>query len=369
MTTNIVSIGGLTIGGQAPIRVESMLKFPLSDYDMCLRQCNLLQESGCELLRVAFPESSLYHSLCRLNKESNIPIMADIHFDPELAILAMEAGCPSIRINPGNMPSNKLEGVIRKAQESGTVIRIGANSGSINTRQLQKTNGDRGKALAFAVEEQLTILQRYGFEQIILSAKSTNIAETVQANIYLGQKYSTFPIHIGITEAGPGARGLVRSAAGLSLLLAQGIGNTLRVSLTADSLLEVEAGYEILRSLGLREKGVHLISCPTCGRKRIDVASIVEKIKPLLTQVPNGITVAVMGCEVNGPREAKSADIGIAGSPRGMILFTQGRIVGECTIEDLPVKLVALIEEIKKEKKLKGEGKHSCLSVSREDIF
>ncbi len=347
-----VKIKDLKIGQNAPVRVESMLKEPLSAYNEALGQCKALQDAGCELLRVAFPHADLKGELSQLNIDLDIPVMADIHFDPDLAIAAIDAGCPAIRINPGNMPPFKLQKLIEVALERDIVIRVGANSGSINYRQLLEAQGDRALALVIAVEEQLNLLLKENFGRIILSAKSTDVKETVRANLMLSEKYPHFPLHIGITEAGPGITGLVRSAAGIGLMLAQGVGNTIRVSLTGDPVDEVEAGYEILRTLGLREHGVHLISCPTCGRRRIDVASIVERIKPFLKDFPDGLTVAVMGCEVNGPQEAKSADIGIAGSPSGMILFTKGHVVGECSLDEIPHKLVLLVESLKKNREI-----------------
>lgn len=350
MTERNVTIKKLAIGHKAPIRIESMLKEPLSSYDRVLEQCQALQKAGCELVRVAFPHKDLKTELSRLNSDIDIPLMADIHFDPDLAIEAMDAGCPAIRINPGNMPLHKLQKLIHIASERSVVIRIGANSGSINGRQLAQSHGDKACALVLAVEEQLQLLLKENFNRIILSAKSTSVKETVRANKILSERYPDFPLHIGITEAGPGLTGLVRSASGIALMLAQGIGDTLRVSLTSDPVKEVEAGYEILRSLELREHGFHLISCPTCGRRRIDVASIVERIKPYLKDVPDGLTVAVMGCEVNGPREAKNADIGFAGSPAGMVVFTKGHIIGECSIDEIPEKIALLVDMLRKER-------------------
>ena len=321
-------IGPLTVGAGAPIRVESMLKNRLEFPGECLAQLNSLEDEGCELVRVAFPRLELKENLCRLNEASPLPLMADIHFDPALADAAIDAGCPSIRINPGNMGRpERLASVVAKARERGVVIRIGANSGSINDDQLREAKGDRGAALALAVGEQMEMLLALKFYDVILSAKSTNLDESLRANALLQRRYGDFPFHVGITEAGSGLDGVVKSSCGLSRLLSMGIGDTLRVSLSQDPADEVKTGYSILRALGLRQRGGQLISCPTCGRRQLEVASLVPQIAPLLKELPDGFTLAVMGCEVNGPREARHAQLGVAGSPSGIVVFKEGQIV------------------------------------------
>ena len=341
-----VEIKGLTIGGNSTVRVESMIKTPLSNIDECALECAALANEGCELVRVSLPDLALADNMKLLNSMSPVPIMADIHFNHRLAIAALEAGCPSIRINPGNMSDRKgTEDVIKLAQSLGAVIRIGANGGSISKAQLEHTNGDRSAALAFAVDEQVNILRDCSFEDIIISAKSSSVIETVRANFLLSQKYP-YPIHIGITEAGAGTAGIIKGAAGISVMLAQGIGDTIRVSLTGPSVEEVKVGYHILGSLEIRERGYNLISCPTCGRKRIDVAKLVEEVTALLPKnIKDGTTIAVMGCEVNGPREAACADLGIAGTPDGFVIFRKGKAICNDTSENLKKRL---IEEIKR---------------------
>ena len=340
-----VIIAGLSIGSGHPVRVESMLKIPLSSREECLEQCRSLASSGCELIRAAFPSPDLGGDLAWLNEKSPVPLMADIHFDPALALAALEAGTPSIRINPGNMARARLREVVASAQEKKAVIRIGANGGSLNSAQLERAGGVRSDALAAAVEEQLLILMEEGFEDIILSAKSTSVHETVRANSLLALKYPGYPFHIGITESGYGRDGLVKSAAGLALLLGQGIGNTIRVSLTESPLEEVRAGYSLLRAMDLRQRGGSLISCPTCGRKRIEVRKIADLVTPCLESLPDGVTVAVMGCEVNGPREAMDADFGIAGSPWGAVVFSKGTVLKEVPLERVPELLAGMAEE------------------------
>lgn len=330
-----VKIAGLQIGGGAPVRVESMLKTRLSDTEGCAAETEALLAAGCELARVALPELSLAQPFARLLKRSRLPLMADIHFDHRLALAAIKAGCPSIRINPGNMSSKAgvLE-TVAAAKDSGTVIRIGANGGSLNNAQVERAHGDRGAALISAVEEQLALLTEAGFEEIIISAKSSDIAETARANAVLSRRWP-FPLHIGITEAGCGNSGIVKGAAGIGLMLAQGTGDTLRVSLTSPGTEECETGWNILSALGLRSRGWKLTSCPTCGRRRIEVAELVARLRKLLPpDALPGTTIAVMGCEVNGPREASNADFGIAGSQEGFIVFKKGQFVRKGRLED-----------------------------------
>ena len=331
-----VKIGPLEIGGNAPIRVESMLKEDILDAEKCLSQCERLLNEGCELARVALPTAELANSLAWLNERTSLPLMADIHFDPTIALAAMKAGCASIRINPGNMPKHALTEMIRVAKDLGVVIRIGANAGSLSARHRAGANGDAAKALFVAVKEQADLLLDNDFSDVVLSAKSSSAGDTVRANVLINQAYPGFPLHIGITEAGPGDAGIVKSTAGIAALLQQGIGDTIRVSLTDSPEREVRVGYEILKALSLRARGVELISCPTCGRRRADVMKLVKLIEPMLHGLPDGTTVAVMGCEVNGPQEAKAAHLGIAGTPVGAVLFKEGKVVGEYAFDELP---------------------------------
>jgi (E)-4-hydroxy-3-methylbut-2-enyl-diphosphate synthase len=316
-----------------------MLKRPLPDKEECLAQCERLRLAGCELARVALPGAELAEPLSWLCQRTPLALMADIHFDPALAVAAMRAGCASIRINPGNMPLHNLTEMISIAKDLGVVIRIGANGGSLSARQLKEAEGDRAKALFLAVREQVSLLLDLGFEDIILSAKSSSVPETVRANSFIARTWPELPLHIGITEAGPGDGGIVKSAAGIAAMLSQGTGDTLRVSLTDEPEREVRVGYEILKSLGLRSRGVNLISCPTCGRRRADVMKLVKLIEPMTGDLPDGTSVAVMGCEVNGPKEAKHARFGIAGTPLGAVLFKEGKVVGEYNFEELPAVL------------------------------
>ena len=323
-SSKYVAINGIRFGGNAPVRVESMLKTPLTNAENCAVELDELSKAGCELVRIAFPDESCKADLKYLIGISKVPIMADIHFNHKFAIEALDCGVPSIRINPGNMTSaDGLASVLAAARANGAVIRIGANGGSLNNEQIA-AGADRASALAAAVEEQLKPLVNAGFEDIVISAKSSSVNETVRANFLLSGKYP-YPLHIGITEAGSGIDGTVKSAAGLGILLGQGIGDTMRVSLTGDSRTEADIAYSILRSLDMRKRGVNLISCPGCGRRRMEVAELVAKVKSVIPDpAPDRLDIAVMGCEVNGPREAASADIGIAGTESGFVLFERG---------------------------------------------
>ena len=335
-----VNVNGLEIGGNSPVRVESMLKTPLTDIDGCRREAEALYNEGCELVRVSFPDLSLAKNLKSLIESVSVKTMADIHFNHKLAISALESGCKSIRINPGNMSDKGgLREVTTLAKETGAVIRIGANGGSLNNAQLSAVSGDRAAALVLAVDEQVNLLSDEGFDNIIISAKSSSVVETLRANSILAQKY-LHPIHIGITEAGSGISGIVKGASGIAAMLLQGIGDTIRVSLTSPGVDEVKAGYSILRALEIRTRGYNLISCPTCGRKRIDVAMLSDLVvSKIPSNIRDGITIAVMGCEVNGPKEAASADLGIAGTTDGFVMFSHGVHICSGKLESLESEL------------------------------
>ena len=346
MSIRSVSVGHLKIGGNNPVRVESMLKTPLDDLDGCALELHRLAKAGCEMVRVAFPDPSKAEALRILLSQAEIPLMADIHFNPDLAVLSLRSGVPAIRINPGNMGSPEaLAEILQLANDRQAVIRIGANGGSLSGSQLAQAGGDRAKALVMAVEEQLEFLLKHRFENIILSAKSTSIPETVRANALLSERYP-YPLHIGITEAGPGLRGVVKNAAGIGILLNQGIGDTIRVSVTGPSENEVETGFFILNAMEIRRRGFDLISCPTCGRRRIDVEALVRRLIPSLASLPDGFSVAVMGCEVNGPREAAHADLGISGSPNGFILFSHGKVIATARTDNLEDVLKSALDQI-----------------------
>jgi len=340
-----VYIGALGIGGNFPVRVESMLRTPLADIKACMTELTGLEREGCELVRVAFPDPGSAKNLSRLISLSTVEIMADIHFDHRLAIGAIDAGCRSIRINPGNMGGRKkLKELSDLVVEREVLVRIGANAGSLSSSQVERAGRDIAKALSDTVSEQVFALQDNGVDRIIISAKSSSPQVTLKANTFLASKFQ-YPIHAGLTEAGPTERGIIKSSVALGTLLGAGIGDTIRVSLTGRATDEVKAGKRILQALGIRRFEPELISCPACGRRRVDVAFLVELIEPLLKELSPETTVAVMGCEVNGPREAAGADIGVAGTPAGIMLFSRGESRGVCRLEDLSETFLSLCRE------------------------
>ena len=340
-----VMVGDLGIGNGFPVRVESMLKTPLQDLRGCLEEVRLLADEGCELVRVAFPGMELSEALSRLIEDSPIEVMADIHFDHRLAIRAITSGCRSVRVNPGNMGGRRgIRELCSAVKDHGVVVRIGANSGSLSRSQIEQASGDTGQALFDAVSDQAGLLLDWGVEDIILSAKSTSIRVTLRANSLIASAFDQ-PVHIGLTESGPGQRGIIKSSVAVASLLGSGIGDTIRVSLTGPSREEVVVGKRILQSMDIRRFEAELVSCPGCGRRRIDVDSLVRVIEPLLSDLREDLKVAVMGCEVNGPGEAADSDIGIAGTPSGIAIFSGGRVIGSSNFGDLPSRFLEVCRE------------------------
>ena len=340
-----VMVGSLGVGSGFPVRVESMLKTPLQDLPGCLEETRSLAEEGCELVRVAFPAMGLSGELSRLIEGSPIEVMADIHFDHRLAIGAIDSGCRSVRINPGNMGGHRgMRELSRAVNDNGVVVRIGANSGSLSRSQMEKAGGDVGRALFDAVSEQVGLLLDWGVEEMILSAKSSSIKTTLRANSMIASTFDA-PIHIGLTESGPDQRGVIKSSVAVGSLLGSGIGDTIRISLTGTSREEVIVGKRILQSSGIRRFEAELVSCPGCGRRRVDVDPLVAMIEPFLAILRKDLKVAVMGCEVNGPGEAADSDIGIAGTPSGIMLFAGGKVIGSCDPDELPSRFMAACSE------------------------
>lgn len=357
MSKRAVFIQGLQVGGGAPVRVESMLSEPLTDLDSCVAQLERLKSHGAELIRVALPHQRFVEPLKELVQRSPLPLMADIHFDPKLAELASETGIGALRLNPGNMGDpSKLHRAIDATKANKVVIRVGANGGSLNPAQLAQAKGDKALALADAATAQIETLLANGAENLILSAKCTDLMQGIKANLILHQRFGEFPFHIGVTESGWGVDGTVKSAIGIGTLLLQGIGDTLRVSLSQDVEDEVDCGWSILRALDIRHRGARLISCPTCGRKQLNTVQLVPLVQPILSSLPDGFTLAVMGCEVNGPGEAKDADLGVAGTPSGLALFKNGKIIARCQRENLMETLISEAQRIMSEKERAGEN-------------
>lgn len=339
-----VKAGSLYIGGAASVSVQSMCNTDTRDPAVTIVQIKELEASGCQLIRVAVPDMEAASALKAIVQGSNVPLCADIHFDHKLALEAIEAGISKVRINPGNIGSDaKVKEVVSAASSRGIPIRIGVNSGSLQPALVAKY-GRTALALAESALGELSVFERLGFYDTVLSVKSTDVSETVEANRIISDKVR-YPIHLGLTEAGPPDTGIIRSSAAIGTLLLEGIGDTIRISLTGDPVLEVKAGRELLKSLGLM-KGLKIVSCPTCGRTRGDVAGLVEKVRAGLRGLDPDITVAIMGCEVNGPGEASEADFGLACGQGMAIIFRKGAVVDRIPYEDAAKALLEMILQV-----------------------
>src|SRR3954453_23995989 len=337
-----ISVGGVPIGGGAPVVVQSMTLTDTSDADATLAQIGRLEEAGCEIVRVAVPGRADADALPGIVAESPLPVIADIHFNASLALRAMDAGVAAVRINPGNIGGpDKVEQVVRRAQEAGTPMRIGANSGSLPDHLRQFATNDPAGALVEAALEEVRLLERLDFREFKISVKSSSVPVMIQAYQRLSQKVP-YPLHLGVTEAGPAFTGTVKSAVGIGALLAPGVGDTLRGSLTADPVVEVKVAWEILRSLGLRHKGPMMIACPSCGRTNVDVLKLAERVEERLAGYDEVFEVAVMGCAVNCPGEAGDADFGIAGGRDAGFIYAHGQVLRK-------VEQSQLVEELFRE--------------------
>jgi (E)-4-hydroxy-3-methylbut-2-enyl-diphosphate synthase len=344
--TRKIMLGGLQIGGGAPVVVQSMAKTDTCDVSATVAQIKRLQAAGCEAIRVAVLNSEAADAVKKIKSRIKIPLIADIHFDHKLALAVMENGVDGLRINPGNIGSKqKIQEVVSAAKDKGIPIRIGVNAGSLEKDILRKYKHPTARALVESAGRHIKILEDLKFRAIKVSLKASDVMKTVEAYRLFSEKFS-YPTHIGISEAGPAFSGTVKSAVGLGILLSEGIGDTMRVSLTADPVEEVKVAYEILKSLHLRQKGPELISCPTCGRCQIDIRGIVDKVEAKLAKEKKQITVAVMGCIVNGPGEAREADIGIAGGKGMGILFKHGKKVKTLKERELFSTLMREIEKL-----------------------
>ncbi len=346
--TKKIRIGDIFIGGDAPVIVQSMASSPLSNLENLRKEIKLLEDAGCEMIRVAVPDRESAKRLSILKKEINIPLIADIHFDYRLAILSIEQGVDKIRINPGNIKNKEhLKAIIDKAKERDIAIRIGVNSGSMPLDLVDKYGGVTPQGMVDAALRYIEFFEDNGFENIVISIKSSDIETTVKANRLLSS-LTSYPVHIGITEAGPYFEGSIKSAIGIGILLSEGIGDTIRVSLTAHPVKEVEVAYEILKFLGIRRRGPEIVSCPTCGRREVDVERLVSLIWKEVKHIELPIKIAVMGCPVNGPGEAREADIGVAGTRDGYaILFKKGKIIKRVKSERVIDELLRLIEDMR----------------------
>jgi (E)-4-hydroxy-3-methylbut-2-enyl-diphosphate synthase len=346
--TRQISLGFVKIGGDAPISVQSMTKTDTRDVRKTIRQIRLLEEAGCEIIRVAVVDEEAALVISRIKEKIGIPLIADIHFHPRLALMAMESGADGLRINPGNIGGrDRLKPIVEEARNRSLPIRIGVNSGSLEKDLLKKFGGATPEAMVSSALRTIDWMEALDFQLIKISLKASDVLRTVEA-YRLFSKKSDYPLHLGITEAGKGSGAIVKSAIGIGLLLSEGIGDTLRVSLTADPVEEVRAGYAILRALDIRKRGVDIISCPTCGRCEIDLTHLVERVERNVQKIATPLTIAIMGCVVNGPGEAKEADIGIAGGKGAGVLFKKGKVVRKLKEKDFVPVLLSEIQAMTK---------------------
>ena len=341
-----VKIAGLTLGGGAPIRVQSMLNTPSGDIEASVAQARELQKAGCEIIRATVPDMNAVKTIAALKENIGVPIVADIHFDYRMALEALAAGVDKIRINPGNIGSDeRVKMVADECRRRGVPIRIGVNSGSVEKDILAKYGSPCPDALVESALYHVGLLEKFDFEDIVISIKSSDVKTTVDAYRLMAQK-ADYPLHLGVTEAGTQRMGLIKSSMGIGSLLLDGIGDTIRVSLTAPPVNEVYAGYDILKAAGVRTGGVNFVSCPTCGRTKIDLIGLASRVEEALRDCKKDITVAVMGCIVNGPGEAKEADIGIAGGNGEGLIFRKGEIVKKVKEENLFEELLKEVEKM-----------------------
>ena len=344
--TRQLKLGSVRIGGGAPIVVQSMTNTDTRDVEATLGQIKRLHDAGCEIVRVAVPDETAAKALRAIHDASPIPVIADIHFDYRLALMALEAGLEGLRINPGNIGERKnVEMVVDAAKARGAVIRVGVNSGSVEKRLLDQYGGPTPQAMVESALGHVRILEEHGFYDTKISIKSSSVLNTIECYRLLSQRCD-YPLHLGVTEAGGVLRGAIKSSVGMGVLLSEGIGDTLRVSLTAAPEEEMTVAWELLRALGLRQRGPEIISCPTCGRTEIDLIGLAQEVERRLRTENAPIKVAVMGCVVNGPGEAREADLGMAGGRDKGIIFRKGEVIR--SVRGQEALLAAFMEELDK---------------------
>lgn len=341
--TKAVKIGDRIIGGGFPVLIQSMTTTKAEDVEKTVEQILALEELGCDIIRVSANTREAAMALSEIKKRIHIPLVADIHFNPEMALLSLEAGVDKIRINPGNMPLDALDKILSLAKEKDAAIRIGINSGSLEKEFLEKY-GVGVESMLQSMKKYVFYFEKKGFEKIVLSAKASDVALTVAINEVLAKEFP-YPLHLGVTEAGVYETAVIKSAIGIGSLLLKGYGDTLRVSITGDPLQEIPVAKEILTVLGLR-KGVNVISCPTCGRCEYNMVDLAEKVSQAVKGMDKDLTVAIMGCAVNGPGEAREADLGLAGGKKEALLFKKGKIIAKVPQEVLFTRLMDEIERM-----------------------
>ena len=351
--TKVVQIGNRQIGGGNPILIQSMCNTKTEDVKATVEQILALEHAGCDIIRVAVPTMEAAAALTEIKRQIHIPLVADIHFDYRLAIAAIECGADKIRINPGNIGSReRIQAVVDKAKEYGVPIRVGVNSGSLEKPLVEKYGGVTAEGLVESALDKVALIEQMGYDNLVISIKSSDVMMCVKAHELIAKK-THYPLHVGITEAGTVIAGNIKSAVGLGLILSQGIGDTIRVSLTGSPLEEIKSAKLILKTLGLRRGGVEVVSCPTCGRTQIDLIGLANQVETLVQGYPLDIKVAVMGCVVNGPGEAKEADLGVAGGIGEGLLIRKGEIVKKLPESELLPALKAELDRMVEEKKAK----------------
>ncbi len=346
--TRQVTVRGVPMGGGAAIAVQSMTTAKTDDAAATLREVERLEEAGCQIVRITVPDGAAAKGFAEVRKHTNLPLVADIHFDYRMALAAVDAGADKIRINPGNIGSReRVREVIAKVQGAGLPIRIGVNAGSLEKELLEQYGYPTPEAMVASARKHIEVCREHGFEDIVVSLKASDVPLTIAANRLFAERYD-YPLHLGVTEAGPPQSGTIKSAIGIGALLADGIGDTIRVSLTGDPVEEVRVGFQLLRSLGLASRGVTLVACPTCGRIEVDLFKLAAEVERRLEGIDQTLTVALMGCAVNGPGEAADADIGIAFGKGGGLLYRHGKKVGRVSEADALDRLMAEIEAFSK---------------------
>lgn len=343
--TKQIHVGRVAVGGAAPITVQSMTNTDTKDVKATVAQILALEEAGCDLSRSAVNSLEDAKAIVAIKEQTHIPFIADIQFDYRLALYAVEYGCDCLRINPGNIgDEDRVEQVVRACKAKNIPIRIGVNSGSVHQQMIEKYHGVNVESLVYSALEEIRLVERFGYDQMKVSIKSSDVQTMVEAN-ELFSSLSDYPLHLGVTEAGPLFTSSVKSSIGIGSLLLRGIGDTIRVSITGNPVDEVRVGNEILKSLGLRQSGIDLVSCPTCARTKVDLVGLVSRAEKELTHLHKNLRIAIMGCPVNGPGEAKEADLGIACNKGSGVIFKKGKVLRQVPEEQL---LDALLQEIEK---------------------
>ncbi len=340
-----IHVGNVPVGGSSPITVQSMTNTNTSDIDATVKQITALENAGCDIIRVAVPDKDAAHAISSIKKQISIPLVADIHFDYKIALLSVEAGADKIRINPGNIGGrDRVRAVVSACKERNIPIRIGVNSGSVPKNLLEKYGGASPEALVESALSHIQLLEQEYFQDICISLKASDVPTTIESYRMMS-KIRDYPLHVGVTEAGTAFMGTIKSSIGIGTLLSEGIGDTIRVSLTDKPEEEVRVGISILRALGLRKEGIEVVSCPTCGRTRIDLIGLAQRVESAVKDIDKELKIAVMGCAVNGPGEARDADVAVTGGDGVGMLFLRGKPYKKVPYDNLLDELLKLIDD------------------------